>query len=146
MLTFFFVSGLDLLSFAHSQVNFFFKLLKKFRLPLSSRGGGVMPIMANNSFFWRLPYSCLVGVCTVESNHSSSILNFKPRYYQSRLGSTATRTRSNEREEMKSDFLVPTINLPLMARPLRPYPPPPPSSLMAIGTFFLNLKIAQNGF
>ena len=31
-----------------------------------------------------------------------------------------------------------------MARPFRPYPPPP--SLMAIGTFFIILKIAENGF
>ena len=31
---------------------------------------------------------------------------------------------------------------PLVARPLRPYPPPP-SSLMAI--FFFTLKIAENG-
>ena len=39
-------------------------------------------------------------------------------------------------------------NPPLMARPLRPSPPP--SSLLAIGTFFFyfffSLKIAKNGF
>ena len=33
----------------------------------------------------------------------------------------------------------------LMARPLRPYPPPP-SSLRAIGTFFFSHKIAENEF
>jgi len=38
-----------------------------------------------------------------------------------------------------------TIIPPLMARSLRPYPPPP-SSLIAIGTFFFSLKIAENGF
>ena len=31
----------------------------------------------------------------------------------------------------------------LMAGPLRPNPPP---SLMAVGTFFFSLKIAENGF